>query len=90
MNHKTIEKGWSSPYRILAKYNDKQESAIEEVIYTIEQTFNAMVQEKEQGFQTTTQIYPVIRATYPQASKEGHTFITTEHTAETRVFMHSI
>lgn len=88
LNHKTIDKGMElSLPGILAKYNDKQEAAIEEVVYTIEQTFNAMEQEKEQGFQTTTQIYPIIRATsYPQASKEGHAFITTEHTAETRIF----
>ncbi|MEB2300976.1 DUF1444 domain-containing protein [Lysinibacillus xylanilyticus] len=88
LNHKKIGKGMElSLPGILAKYNDKQGAAIDEVVYTIEQTFNAMEQEKEQGFQTTTQIYPVIRATsYPQASKEGHAFITTEHTAETRIF----
>lgn len=88
LNHKKIGKGMElSLPGILAKYNDKQGAAIDEVVYTIEQTFNAMEQEKEQGFQATTQIYPVIRATsYPQASKEGHAFITTEHTAETRIF----
>jgi len=88
LNHKTIEKGMElSLPGILAKYNDKQEAAIDEVVYTITQTFNAMEQEKEQGFQTDTHIYPVIRATsYPQASKEGHAFITTDHTAETRIF----
>ena len=71
LNHKKIGKGMElSLPGILAKYNDKQEAAVDEVIYTIEQTFNAMEQEMEQGFQTTTQIYPVIRATsYPQASK---------------------
>jgi len=88
LNHKKIGKGMElSLPGILTKYNDKQGAAIDEVVYTIEQTFNAMEQEMEQGFQTTTQIYPVIRATsYPQASKEGHAFITTEHTAETRIF----
>jgi len=88
LNHKKIGKGMElSLPGILAKYNDKQQAAIDEVVYTIEQTFNAMEQEMEQGFQTTTKIYPVIRATsYPQASKEGHAFLTTEHTAETRIF----
>ncbi|MGA3601674.1 DUF1444 domain-containing protein [Lysinibacillus agricola] len=88
LNHKKIGKGMElSLPGILAKYNDKQGAAIDEVVYTIEQTFNAMEQEMEQGFQATSQIYPVIRATsYPQASKEGHAFITTEHTAETRIF----
>lgn len=88
LNHKKLGKGMElSLPGIAAKYNDKQQAAIAEVIYTIEQTFYAMEQEMDQGFQKTTQIYPVIRATsYPQASKEGHAFITTEHTAETRIF----
>lgn len=88
LNHKKIGKGMElSLPGILAKYNEKQEAAVDEVVYTIEQTFQAMEQEKEQGFQATTQIYPVIRSTsYPKASKEGHAFITTEHTAETRIF----
>lgn len=88
LNHKKIGKGMElSLPGILAKYNDKQGAAIDEVVYTIEQTFNAMEQEMEQGFQAITKIYPVIRATsYPKASKEGHAFITTEHTAETRIF----
>ncbi|MET4561979.1 uncharacterized protein YtpQ (UPF0354 family) [Lysinibacillus parviboronicapiens] len=88
LNHKKIGKGMDlSLPGILAKYSEKQEVALNEVVYTIEQTFIAMEQEMEQGFQTATQIFPVIRATsYPQASKEGHAFITTEHTAETRVF----
>jgi len=88
LNHKKIGKGMElSLPGILAKYNEKQEAAVEEVVYTIEQTFQAMEQEKEQGFQASTQIYPVIRSTsYPKASKEGHAFITTEHTAETRIF----
>ena len=88
LNHKKTGKGMElSLPGILAKYNEKQEAAVEEVVYTIEQTFQAMEQEKEQGFQASTQIYPVIRSTsYPKASKEGHAFITTEHTAETRIF----
>ncbi|GLC88197.1 DUF1444 domain-containing protein [Lysinibacillus piscis] len=88
LNHKKIGKGMElSLPGIVAKYNDKQEAAIQEVVYTIEQTFQAMEREQEQGFQATTQIFPVIRATsYPRISKEGHAFITTEHTAETRIF----
>jgi len=88
LNHKKTGKGMElSLPGILVKYNEKQEAAVEEVVYTIEQTFQAMEQEKEQGFQASTQIYPVIRSTsYPKASKEGHAFITTEHTAETRIF----
>ncbi len=88
LNHKKIGKGMElSLPGILAKYNEKQEAAVEEVVYTIEQTFLAMEQEHERGFKKSGQIYPVIRATsYPKASKEGHAFITTDHTAETHIF----
>lgn len=88
LNHKKLDKGMElSLPGILAKYNEKQEAAIAEVVYTIEQTFLAMEQEQEQGFEQSGHIYPVIRATsYPKASKEGHAFITTEHTAETCIF----
>ncbi|KOS69708.1 hypothetical protein AEA09_02895 [Lysinibacillus contaminans] len=88
LNHTKLGHGMElSLPGILTKYNEKQDAALDEVIYTIEQTFSAMEQEKEQGFSATTQIYPVIRATsFPQSSKEGHAFITTEHTAETRIF----
>lgn len=88
LNHTKLGHGMElSLPGVLTKYNEKKDAAIAEVVYTIEQTFSAMELEKEQGFSGSTQIYPVIRATsYPQSSKEGHAFITTEHTAETRIF----
>ncbi|MBO2536071.1 DUF1444 family protein [Rummeliibacillus suwonensis] len=72
---------------VLTKYDIRKEKAIDEVVYTIEQTFEAMKKEKEQGFEELTNIYPVIRSgSFPKKSKEGHVFITTEHTAETRIY----
>lgn len=72
---------------VLTKYDTRKEKAIDEVIYTIEQTFEAMKKEKEQGFLNSTTIYPVIRSgSFPKKSKEGHAFITTDHTAETRIY----
>lgn len=72
---------------ILTKYDERKEKAIDEVVYTIEQTFAAMKKEKERGFHELTNIYPVIRSgSFPKKSKEGHAFITSEHTAETRIY----
>ena len=88
LEHRTIEKGMDiSLGEVLAKYETKKDGAIAEIIYTIEQTFTAMQKEKEQGFNGLAQVYPVIRATsFPKASKEGSLFITTDHTAETRIY----
>ncbi|MGX9135600.1 DUF1444 domain-containing protein [Rummeliibacillus sp. JY-2-4R] len=72
---------------VLTKYDVRKDKAIDEVVYTIEQTFSAMQKEKELGFQELTNIFPVIRSgSFPKKSKEGHAFITTEHTAETRIY----
>lgn len=72
---------------VLTKYDSRKDLAIDEVVYTIEQTFAAMKKEKENGFQEYTNIYPVIRSgSFPKKSKEGHAFITSEHTAETRIY----
>lgn len=88
LQHKSLQKGMEIGLgKILAKYEQVKEKAIDEVVYTIEQTFKAMESEQQQGFNGTAQIYPVIRSTsFPQTSKEGNAFVTTEHTAETRIF----
>lgn len=88
LDHKELERGMDiSLPGVLAKYNTKKEVAIDEVVYTIEQTFTAMQKEKSEGFGDLSLVYPVIRSTsFPQKSNEGHFFITTEHTAETRIF----
>jgi uncharacterized protein YtpQ (UPF0354 family) len=88
LEHKTLGRGMDiSLPEILAKYTQKKEAAIEEVVYTIEQTFQAMEREQQEGFGGLAQVYPIIRSTsFAQHSKEGHPFVTTDHTAETRIF----
>ena len=88
LDHVTLKRGMNvSLGEILTKYNNKGESAIDEVVYTIEQTFAAMKREAEEGFAGQSMIYPIIRSTsFPQTSKEGNPFVTTDHTAETRIF----
>ena len=88
LTHKALEKGIDiSIPPILAKYQTKKEKAIEEVVYTIQQTFQAMEKESVGEVNPTAAIYPVIRSTsFPQKSNEGNRFITKDHTAETRIY----
>lgn len=72
---------------LLAKYEQKKDKAIDEAVYTIDETFSAMEREAAEGFDATGRIYPVIRSTsFPVKSKDGHPFVTSDHTAETRIF----
>ncbi len=88
LDHKTLKKGMEIHLPgILAKYNERQEKALEDVIYTIEQTFDAMEKERNEDIFSLTNIYPVIRSTsFPLKSKEGHPFVVSDHTAETRIY----
>jgi uncharacterized protein YtpQ (UPF0354 family) len=88
LEHKQLKRGMDiSIAGIVSKYEVKQETAISEVLYTISQTFDAMEKEAQQGFSSNVKIFPIIRSTsFPQTSKEGNPFITTDHTAETRIF----
>lgn len=72
---------------VIAKYGQKKEKAIEEVVYMIHETFDAMEKEQQTERYLNPTIYPVIRATsFPTKSKQGVPFITRPHTAETRIF----
>lgn len=88
LDHKVLGKGMDiSLAEVLAKYEMKKEQAIDEIIYTIEQTFSAMEREQKEGFEGLAAVYPIIRSTsFPLKSNEGHAFITTDHTAETRIY----
>lgn len=71
---------------IIAKYNEKGEAAVDEIVEHIEEALQMMGQEV-----TLTgnekHIYPVIRATsFPTETKQGSKLVTKDHTAETRVF----
>lgn len=88
LEHAQLAKGMDiSLPEILAKYETKKEAAINEVVYTINETFAAMETERAQGFIKANSIYPVIRSTsFPVVSKAGDKFIVKDHTAETRIF----
>ena len=88
VEHKELGKGLDiSIAGVVSKFEVKKEVAIDEVLYTVSQTFEAMEQEKKQGFDSNAKIYPIIRSTsFPKASKEGFPFIMEDHTAETRVY----
>ncbi|MFC5774704.1 DUF1444 domain-containing protein [Ectobacillus antri] len=67
---------------IIAKWEMKKEEAIEEVVYYVEQALLAMHRED-----TEAKVLPVIRSTsFPLEAQEGNPFVTTEHTAETRIY----
>ncbi|MFC4409752.1 DUF1444 domain-containing protein [Chungangia koreensis] len=88
LEHKELRKGIDiSLPPIIAKYETVKEKAIDEVVYTVSETFKAMEKEMTEGFGGSSIIYPVIRSTsFPLQSKEGHDFVVTDHTAETRIF----
>jgi uncharacterized protein YtpQ (UPF0354 family) len=68
---------------VVAKWEMKKEKAIEEVVYYVEEALLAMHREEKEA----TRILPVIRSTsFPQEQEEGNPFVTSEHTAETRIY----
>src|SRR5690625_4281188 len=71
---------------VIAKYNVKGEVAIDELVEHIEEALTIMnVQYHLKGNEKS--IYPVIRSTsFQTKTNRGEQLVTTEHTAETRVF----
>lgn len=71
---------------IIAKWEEKKETALDELIYYIEEALTAMndrqeLTGKEKG------IFPVIRSTsFPQESSDGIKLMFEDHTAETRIY----
>jgi uncharacterized protein YtpQ (UPF0354 family) len=71
---------------IIAKWEEKKEAAIDEVVYYIEQTLT-MMNENHSLSGKEKDIYPVIRSTsFPLETSEGIPLIYDEHTAETRIY----
>ncbi|MBI5974267.1 DUF1444 domain-containing protein [Staphylococcus canis] len=71
---------------VVAKYNKGQTQIIDEILYYITESIHQM-QDESHKFLDQIQVFPVIRATsFPLKTKEGHQFVTDEHTAETRVY----
>ena len=88
LHHEQLNKGMEiSLPEIMAKYEIKKDKAIQDVVYTIKETFDAMEKEANGFTSSISNIYPVVRSTsFPQQSNEGHKFIVAEHTAETRIY----
>ncbi|MET0785972.1 MAG: DUF1444 domain-containing protein [Paenisporosarcina sp.] len=88
LDHAELKKGMDiSLPEILAKYEVKKDQAIDEVVYTISQTFEAMEMEAKGLIQTNHSIFPVIRSTsFPTKSNDGELFVISDHTAETRIY----
>ena len=88
LEHRVLKKGMDiSLPEILAKYEVVKEEAIQEIVYTISETFKSMELEYHEGFNGQQNILPVIRSTsFPLESKSGKKFITKDHTAETRIY----
>ncbi|MGM8213387.1 DUF1444 domain-containing protein [Virgibacillus sp. W0430] len=71
---------------VIAKYNERGEAAIEELIEHITEALRIM-NETHHLIGMEKNIYPVIRSTsFPIETKSGKKLMYTDHTAETRVF----
>lgn len=71
--------------RLIAKYNERGETVVIEIVNDIQRALQLMNEEHSlRGMEK--QIFPVIRSTsFPKESGEKQ-LVTTEHTAETRIF----
>ncbi|KKB39342.1 DUF1444 domain-containing protein [Bacillus thermotolerans] len=71
---------------VVAKWQNKKEQAIDEVVYYVEEALAVMGAEHSLSNQEKN-IFPVIRSTsFPKETKDGLPFFTDEHTAETRIY----
>jgi uncharacterized protein YtpQ (UPF0354 family) len=71
---------------LLAKYEDHKEKAIDEVVYYIKNSLEAMQQPQGiKGKENT--IFPVIRSTsFPTETRDEKQLVYKDHTAESRIF----
>jgi uncharacterized protein YtpQ (UPF0354 family) len=71
---------------IVAKWKEKSDAAVEEVIYYVEEALKVMGTESTLGDKQKS-IFPVIRSTsFPTESNDGVPLIFDDHTAETRIY----
>lgn len=84
---KDTKKGMSITLpNVVAKFNERGEDAIEELIEHVTEALRIM-NEDHQLSGMEKNIYPVIRATsFPTETKSGNKIIYREHTAETRIY----
>ncbi|MGG3572705.1 DUF1444 domain-containing protein [Bacillus gobiensis] len=72
---------------IIAKWEQKKEQAIEEVLYYVREALSAMKGEGQEITGKESKVFPVIRSTsFPTQSSKGVPLVFDEHTAETRVY----
>lgn len=69
---------------VAAKYKEKKEKILEEVLYYIRETIHAFGDANP--FDGKPIIMPVVRATSFQKEQNGIPFLITEHTAETNIY----
>jgi len=70
---------------LIAKYNERGETAVLELIHDIEEALSIMNEDHQlRGMEKN--VYPVIRATSFPKKSNGKKLITTDHTAETRIY----
>lgn len=88
IEHRALHKGMDLMLGdVLSKYDERKEQAIDEVVYIIHETFEAMEKEQSEGFGGGVKIYPAIRSgSFAKKSKDGHAFLTEQHTAETTIY----
>lgn len=71
--------------QLIAKYNQRGEDAVNEIVEDIEEALKLM-NENHSLAGMEKNIYPVIRATSFPEESGGKQLVTTEHTAETRIY----
>ncbi|MCP1287245.1 DUF1444 domain-containing protein [Mammaliicoccus sciuri] len=71
---------------IIAKYKNNGNKTIDEIVYYVTETINAMQDESNKEI-NKIEILPVIRSTsFHKETKEGTPFVIDEHTAETNIY----
>ncbi|BAW90525.1 DUF1444 domain-containing protein [Staphylococcus capitis] len=71
---------------IVAKYEEQKDKIIDEIVYYVEEAIAQMGDHSLEKMEDL-KIMPVVRATsFDKKTKEGHSFIYSEHTAETNIY----
>ncbi|MBW4835639.1 MAG: DUF1444 domain-containing protein [Staphylococcaceae bacterium] len=71
---------------IVAKYEEQKDKIIDEIVYYVEEAIAQMGNHSLEKMEDI-KIMPVVRATsFDKKTKEGHSFIYSEHTAETNIY----
>lgn len=71
---------------IVAKYEEQKDKIIDEIVYYVEEAIAQMGDHSLEKMENI-KIIPVVRATsFDKKTKEGHSFIYSEHTAETNIY----